>query len=169
MKSKTSEELISMLLGLLVVVVIGIVIFNYFQRRKGSVTVPGVSQVGSPTAPPTPGVIEGNEYITVRGDSLWKLAVRKYGDGYKWVEIQRENNLRNPNIIWVGQRLKLPKLEIAAGESYVVVRGDSLWKIAVRIYGDGFRWVDIWRVNRGLVANPDLIYAGTRLALPVLK
>nr|HMS71897.1 LysM peptidoglycan-binding domain-containing protein [Baekduia sp.] len=32
--------------------------------------------------------------------------------------------------------------------TYTVVRGDHLWGIAERFLGDGFRWVDIWKLNQ---------------------
>ncbi len=50
------------------------------------------------------------------------------------------------------------------GNSYNVVRGDYLWEIAIRAYGDGFRWVDIARANN--LSNPDLIHSGNVLSLP---
>src|SRR3989344_6745245 len=51
------------------------------------------------------------------------------------------------------------------GESYTVVRGDHLWGIAVRAYGDGYQWVRIWRANKNIV-NPDVIYVEQTLTLP---
>ncbi|MGH7203328.1 MAG: LysM peptidoglycan-binding domain-containing protein [Candidatus Levyibacteriota bacterium] len=50
------------------------------------------------------------------------------------------------------------------GRSYDVVRGDNLWNIAVRAYGDGFRWVDIARANN--LANPRVIHAGNHFVIP---
>ncbi len=50
------------------------------------------------------------------------------------------------------------------GDSYVVKEGDYLWKIAVEAYGDGFKWVEIAKVNN--ISNPDLIYPETKLKLP---
>ena len=52
------------------------------------------------------------------------------------------------------------------GESYMVVKGDHLWGIAVRAYGDGYQWVRIWRANKNIV-NPDIIYVGQILTLPL--
>src|SRR3989344_1599039 len=49
-------------------------------------------------------------------------------------------------------------------DSYTVVPGDTLWDIAVRAYGDGFRWHDIALANN--LANPDLIFAGNVFKLP---
>ncbi len=48
-------------------------------------------------------------YTVVRGDSLWNIAVKEYGNGYKWVEIARANKLKNPNIIHAGNVLTLPR------------------------------------------------------------
>lgn len=52
--------------------------------------------------------ITGSEYTVQRGDTLWDIAVRAYGDGYKWVEIARANNLVNPDLIHAGNVFTLP-------------------------------------------------------------
>lgn len=52
----------------------------------------------------------------------------------------------------------------AAGQTYTVKKGDTLWSIAERIYGDPRRMQDIVRVNN--IQNPDQIYAGQELILP---
>lgn len=58
--------------------------------------------------PPTE-AITGTSYTVVKGDHLWAIAVRAYGDGYRWVEIARTNKLVNPNIIHPGNSLTLPR------------------------------------------------------------
>ena len=47
-------------------------------------------------------------------------------------------------------------------------RRDCLWRIAeyAEIYGDPYRWPSIWRRNRKLIQNPDLIYPGWQLVIP---
>lgn len=53
------------------------------------------------------------------------------------------------------------------GENYTVVRGDNLWNIAVRAYGDGYQWVKIWHANKATIANhPDLIFVSQALTIP---
>lgn len=47
-----------------------------------------------------------------------------------------------------------------------VRRGDSLWKLAQRHYGDGAKWTRIFKANRRRVQDPDLILTGWRLRLP---
>ncbi|HTP58291.1 MAG TPA: hypothetical protein VMM82_05195, partial [Spirochaetia bacterium] len=47
-------------------------------------------------------------------------------------------------------------------------RRDCLWRIAeyADIYGDPYKWPNIWRRNRKLIQNPDLIYPGWQLVIP---
>ncbi len=54
--------------------------------------------------------------------------------------------------------------EKISSKSYTVVAGDNLWDIAVRAYGDGYRWVDIAKENK--LANPDLIHPGNKFTIP---
>lgn len=47
-------------------------------------------------------------YTVVSGDTLWKISQRFLGSGSRYPEIAKLNNLKNPNLIYVGQVLKLP-------------------------------------------------------------
>jgi uncharacterized protein YidB (DUF937 family) len=51
-------------------------------------------------------------------------------------------------------------------ESYTVVAGDSLSKIAKRLYGDANEWRRIFEANRDQIKNPDLIHPGQKLRIP---
>ncbi len=51
-------------------------------------------------------------------------------------------------------------------QSYVVVSGDSLSKIAKRFYGDAAKWPRIHEANRDQIKDPDLIHPGQRLKIP---
>jgi nucleoid-associated protein YgaU len=53
-----------------------------------------------------------------------------------------------------------------AAQSYVVVAGDSLSKIARRFYGDANRWQKIFEANRDTVKDPDKIFPGQTLEIP---
>lgn len=57
----------------------------------------------------------------------------------------------------------------ASGDSYTVVSGDSLSKIAKNHYGDAAKWKQIYEANKALIGNnPDLIQVGQVLTLPSL-
>lgn len=43
----------------------------------------------------------------VQGDTLWAIAKRYLGDGSKYTQLAKLNNLANPNVIKVGQVIKL--------------------------------------------------------------
>jgi nucleoid-associated protein YgaU len=47
-------------------------------------------------------------YSVKRGDSLWIIARKIYGEGSAWTLLAKINNLENPNMLRVGQELALP-------------------------------------------------------------
>ena len=50
--------------------------------------------------------------------------------------------------------------------AFAVMPGNNLWHLARHSYGDGLRYVEIYRANRAKVNDPDKIYPGQLLALP---
>ncbi|RZK23404.1 MAG: LysM peptidoglycan-binding domain-containing protein [Hymenobacter sp.] len=56
-----------------------------------------------------------------------------------------------------------------AGDSYTIVSGDTLSKIAKNHYGDGAKWHQIYEANKATIgSNPDHIEVGQVLTLPSL-
>lgn len=51
--------------------------------------------------------------------------------------------------------------------AYTVVRGDSLWRIAQKQLSSGTRWKEIYALNQDQISNPNLIYPGQILQLPL--
>ncbi|MGG2477237.1 LysM peptidoglycan-binding domain-containing protein, partial [Rhizobium sp. BR5] len=49
-----------------------------------------------------------SKYVVEKGDSLWKIAAEKYGDGALWSRIAEANTLKRPNHIEIGEELELP-------------------------------------------------------------
>jgi len=47
-----------------------------------------------------------------------------------------------------------------------VKKGDTLWKIAEKYYGDGSLYKKIFEANRDILKNPDLIKVGQKLHIP---
>lgn len=178
-----------MLLGVVVVLVVGIMLYNYFRGNSQNAkleqvknTVKTELQNGISEEKPSEKVSPANlpqKYTVKAGDSLWKISQSLFGSGYNWVDISRENKLTDPGLIVPGQTLTIPnvpvKKETVAGasvsvgkpitdNSYTVVRGDNLWNISVRAYQDGFKWPEIAKANR--IANPRLIHSGNVLVIP---
>lgn len=51
-------------------------------------------------------------------------------------------------------------------ETYEVKAGDSLSKIAKRVYGNAQSWKRIFEANRDVIKDPDKIYPGQKLKIP---
>lgn len=57
--------------------------------------------------------------------------------------------------------------ELRMGEDRVVVQpGNSLWRIARRLYGEGVQYTVIYEANRAQIRDPDLIYPGQVFDVP---
>jgi nucleoid-associated protein YgaU len=54
----------------------------------------------------------------------------------------------------------------SAEQWHEVVKGESLWKIAERYYGDGSLYPRIFEANREVLKDPDKIKIGQRLRIP---
>jgi len=74
------------------------------------------------------------------------------------------------NEVLAQARLRLTRGQIQqslGNNSLVVVhRGDALWRIAYRSYGEGIRYVDIYRKNQQQIDDPDLIYPDQIFVVP---
>ena len=52
-------------------------------------------------------------------------------------------------------------------QTYTVVKGDCLWNIAKKLYGNGSKYSVIYNANRSVIGgNPNLIYPGQVLTIP---
>lgn len=50
--------------------------------------------------------------------------------------------------------------------SYTILPGDTLWDIATRYLGAGWRYKQIYKDNRQIIRNPNLIYPEQKMAIP---
>ncbi len=174
-KVKLNESLISTLLGAAVIVVVGVLIFNYFSKGQKPVSKEEFTVEEKETSETSSAEKELPLKHTVKpGENLWNLAVTYYQDGFQWTKIAEANQLKNPNVIIPGQELTIPQivmpaqadegLETITGEKYTVKKGDSLWTIALRAYADPYQWVQIAEANQ--LANPSLIHPGNEFIIP---
>jgi len=104
--------------------------------------------------------------VVQRGDSLWKLAQRYLGDGNRWFDLAEMNpQLESPNLIRVGDWIRVHASE-AEGTKQVVVRsGDTLWSVAQTELGTARGVECIVEANPQLESS-DLIRPGQKLFLP---
>lgn len=154
-----------MILGAIVILVVGSLTIKYLKNDSGRIPEELLNNNSIESV--------SKKHTVAKGENLWILAENYYGDGFKWTEIATENKLENASIIEEGQELIIPNLEtaeITEGENsitsatYEVVEGDSLWNIAVRAYGDGYKWAEIAKENN--IVNPNVIHTGNVLILP---
>ncbi|MEN0088361.1 MAG: LysM peptidoglycan-binding domain-containing protein, partial [Pseudomonadota bacterium] len=51
-------------------------------------------------------------------------------------------------------------------QSVIIRRGDTLWRISRRVYGQGIRYTTIFLANRDQIQDPDRIFPGQVFGLP---
>lgn len=52
-------------------------------------------------------------------------------------------------------------------KTHTVSRGDTLWGIAAKYYGDGSKWRRIYDANKDKIGHPDLIFPGQKFLIPM--
>ena len=103
----------------------------------------------------------GSTYTVKRGDTLWGIA-KKFGVTVS--AVVNANNIRNPNLIYVGEVFIIPHMTSAESSGYTlytVRRGDTLWGIS-RKFGTSINSI----VALNGIKNPNLIYAGEVFKIP---
>lgn len=109
----------------------------------------------------------GNELYAVQsGDTLMKIAFKVYGDVYQWRKVLDDNSDRisNPANLVSGTQLRVDNAAsdsyYEGHERYLIKSGDTLGTISSDVYGTKQKWKDLWKMNDGLVKDPNRIYAG---------
>ena len=60
-----------------------------------------------------------------------------------------------------------PPVNPKSNGTHVVQPGDTLWAIAKKYYGDGNQYPKIYNANKDKIKNPNLIYPGQKLVIPL--
>jgi len=103
-------------------------------------------------------------HLVERGENLTLIAAR-YGTTV--AAIVQANNIANPDLIYVGQRLTIPSAvqpppELPTQAQVHVVRPGEYLSLIARLYG-----TTVWALAAANdLANPSLIYPGQRLIIP---
>ena len=99
-----------------------------------------------------------------------KLSEKFYGTGYNWGDIAEASKLANPDRVEAGMEITIPNVAPIAApeeveyEEYTVRAGETLFDIAVKVYGDGFAYIQISRANN--LRNANRIEVGQKLVIP---
>ena len=59
-----------------------------------------------------------------------------------------------------------PVSQTTSAATYIIRRGDTLWAIAKRYLGSGFRYTKIFEDNRQVINNPNLIHPKQQVTVP---
>jgi LysM repeat protein len=123
-------------------------------------TPPPTAPAPAPTSPPTGQVT----HVVQRGENLFRIALR-YGTTVG--AVASANGIANPALIYVGQKLTIPSSGAqpapppSGGTTYVVQRGDNLFRIAMRY---NISYLQLAQYNG--ISNPSRIYVGQVLRIP---
>ena len=92
------------------------------------------------------------------------IKLKQYKDySTKTVQITIKQERPRPVVVQTPSR---PATTAPTTRTYTVVRGDCLWNIAKKYYGNGSQYTKIYNANRDKIKNPSLIYPGQVFVIP---
>jgi nucleoid-associated protein YgaU len=149
------------------------------------VAAPAPAPTVDPTASspaPAPVPATARTHVIAEGESLWTISQAVYGNGKYYTRLIAANPKIDPNHLKVGATLAIPPLGESAFPSpraaapiakidsttrYVVVSGDSLEKIARKLYGDPTMADKLYDANQSVIGqDEDELKIGMVLKLP---
>lgn len=128
---------------------------DFPKEIKGNSTGSSPSKPTPAPSPVQPGKIQ--TYTVKNGDTLSGIA-EKYGTTYQ--RLAEINGISDPNLIYLGQVLKIDGTTGTAVKTYTVTSGDTLSGIAAK-YNTTYQ--KLAQING--ISNPDLIYPGQVLKI----
>lgn len=134
---------------------------------KGALTITGRSEAGAILQIYVDNAMVGR--LEAEASGGWKLTPKEesISEGNHQLRVDRVDGAGK-----VMQRIELPFAKatrdlLLSDEHRVIVQpGNSLWRIARRIYGGGVQYTVIVQANPDQIKDPDLIYPGQILKLP---
>lgn len=120
------------------------------------------TETTKPVKPSKPQTSSETIYIVKKGDTLSGIASR-YGTTYQ--VLASYNGISNPNLIGVGQTIKIPNgtmshITNTSSRTYIVKSGDTLSSIAKK-YGTTYQKI----AKDNNISNPNKIYPGQKLTI----
>ncbi len=161
------------------------------NRRLASLALAGTITAGVPTIAfaenSEPTVIEETqeqtekEYIVREKDTLGKIAKKYFGNSGYWELLAEYNHLTDPNVLYIGQKIKIPTdiltlleydenyTEYEADKTYTVKKGDTLYCIVNAQYGLKNQEAVDKLATYNNMSDPNRIYVGQVLLIPTVE
>ncbi len=112
-----NNSLLNLILGALILVVLGVLVFNYFS---GSSPEEGILEPAPQTKNESSVDVSKENlpgtYTVKSGDTLYSIAQNYYGNGFLYPTIVEENKLPSENLE-VGQKITIPKKEAESAQA----------------------------------------------------
>ena len=84
----------------------------------------------------------------------------------KQVRIAKQAYVARGNKV-TGKQTQVTKNTATTAKKYhTVKKGDTLYGIATKYYGNGAQYMKIFNANKDIIKNPDLIYVGQKILIP---
>jgi len=113
-----------------------------------------------------PQEVNYSDYLVQNNDTLMLISWKIYGSISHWRELLELNSDKIKNhTIHAGDTIKfrVPKSSfsnMASGRPYLIKKNDTLSGISYKVYDTVKYWRDIWDNNRGIIRDPNLLFAG---------
>jgi nucleoid-associated protein YgaU len=114
-----------------------------------------------------------SEYVIEQGDSLASISKKIYGNTNHWESLAELNGIKAPYKIFPGDAMRFEQSDAKAQDfvkgyrttmkTVVVESGDTLSRIANRVYGDPGAWKRLLSYNRARITDPNRIVVGMKL------
>lgn len=104
---RLGESYVSLILGAVVVFGLSVIFFLFIRESGFQKPPPSLDR----TIPQSTTPISQRTYVLKEGESLWDVAVKFYGDGFRYTEIIEANKLENPDYVPPGTRLIVPNVK----------------------------------------------------------
>ena len=101
--------------------------------------------------------------IEVQGDKVKVSGQAATQEEAEKIALSIGNTIGVSQVDTSGLQVQKPGTE---AQMYTVQKGDTLWKIAEKFYGNGSKYPEIVKANSPPVKNPDLIQPGWVLRIP---
>ncbi|WP_299820057.1 peptidoglycan-binding protein LysM [uncultured Roseibium sp.] len=108
--------------------------------------------------------LDGDVKVEVSGDTV------KIAGAAPTQEAREKLILAAGNVLGIGKVEEEISVETSEPEAtfHTVEKGDTLWAVAEKAYGNGSKYQAIFEANKPMLSHPDKIYPGQVLRIPAL-